>query len=182
MSKSLHTIQTIAKMGKIFSQIIFICCLIGAIGCCVGAVTLLGVNGLVIGGTNITALIVSESDIAMETMVFSCISGFIACTAECVVSKFANLYFKHELEAGTPFTLEGSREILRLGILTIAIPMGALLLEGIAYGVFQVLYPMAEQMNMEDISSIGLGVMFLVASVIFKYGSELREKDGIKQG
>ena len=140
MSKSLKTIQTLANLGKIFSQIIYICCIVGGIGCLVGIIALLGVNGLVIGGKDITSLIVSKSNIAIETLVFYCIAGFIACVAECIVAKFANTYFKHELVAGTPFTMDGSKEILRLGILTI-------------------------------------GIMFIVASVIFKYGAELLEKN-----
>ena len=176
MSKSLNIIQTLAKLGKIFSQIIFVCCLVGGIGGLVGIAVLLGAKGLVIGGRDITSLFISESSITKETMIFACIAAFIACAAECVLSKFANIYFKHELADGTPFTAEGSREILRLGILTIAIPMGALILEGIVYGISEVFYPMTEQIHMEDMASVGMGIMFLIASVIFKCGAELLEK------
>ena len=34
------------------------------------------------------------------------------------------LYFKNELADGNPFTLRGAKELMRLGILTIAIPLG----------------------------------------------------------
>ena len=130
MSKSLHTIQTLARLGKVFTQIIVICCIVGAVGCCVGIAALLGINSLTLGGRDIAAVIIMGSNTGMETMVFACIAGLIACVAECVLSKFANLYFRHELAAGTPFTMEGSKEILRLGILTIVIPLGTLILEG----------------------------------------------------
>lgn len=181
MSKSLHTIQTLAKLGRIFSQIIFICCLVGGIGSFVGIVVLLGADGLVIGGKDITAMFISESDIARETMIFACIAAFIASAAECVLSKFANVYFKHELASGTPFTVEGSKEILRLGILTIAIPMGALILEKIAFGVYCEFFTVAEQFRMEDMSGVGLGVMFIVASVIFRYGAELSARKSLDE-
>ena len=177
MSKSLKTIQTLASLGKIFSQIIYVCCIVGGISCLVGITTLCGVNGLVIGGKDIASLIVSEGEIAIETLVFYCIAGCIACVTECIVAKFANIYFKHELNAGTPFTAEGSKEILRLGILTIAIPTGALLLEGVAFGIYEIIYPNAVQINMENMTSIGIGIMLILASVIFKYGAELIEKN-----
>ncbi len=175
MSKSLHTIQTLARLGRIFSQIIFVCCIVGAVGCCAGLVALLGINSLTLGGRDLTAMIIMGSNTGMETLVFACIAGLIACVAECVLSKFANIYFKHELAAGTPFTMEGSKEILRLGILTIAIPLGTLILQGIVYAIFEVFYPGTQQINMEDMASVGMGIMFILASVIFQYGAELGE-------
>ncbi len=181
MSKSLHTIQVLAKLGKIFSQIVFVFSLVGGIGCCVGFASLMGMNGLVIGGTDITALIVTESDRTMETLLFSCVSGLIACAAECVLSKFANIYFKRELESGTPFTNSGSREIRRLGILAVVLPLGARSLEGIVYGVYSIFYPMIEQEDMGDMTSVSIGVMFIVASVIFQYGTELKEQNEIEE-
>ena len=180
-SKSLSTIQTLAKLGKVLSQIVFVCCLIGAIGCCVGIAVLLIPNGIAVGGTDITWMFLSERELAVETMVFACVSGLIACGAECVLSKFANVYFRHELAAGTPFTMAGSKEILRLGILTIAIPMGALILEGIAYGIYKGIFPAAERINMEDMTSVGMGILFIVASVVFQYGAELREQKNAEE-
>ena len=181
MRKSLHTIQTLARLGKIFSQIIFVCCIVGAVGCCVGIVALAGINGLVVGGKDLTAMVISGSNTGMETLVFACIASLIACVAECVLSKFANIYFKHELAAGTPFTMEGSKEILRLGILTIVIPLGALILEGIVYTISEVFYPATQQLNMEDMTSVGMGIMFILASVIFQYGAELGEQKQIDE-
>ena len=178
MSKSLHTIQVLAKTGKILSKIVFICCLVGGIGCCVGLAALLGLQGLVIGGVDVTGLIVERGDTPMSTLLFACVSGFIACAAECVLSKFAEHYFRHELEAGTPFTLAGARQIRRLGILTIALPVGALILQQIVYGVFRVFDPMTQQWEPGNMLSVGMGILFLVASVIFQYGAELTQPNG----
>ena len=181
MSKSLRTIQTLARLGRIFSQIVFVCCIVGAVCCRVGIAALLGINSLTLGGRDLTAMIIMGSSTGMETMVFACIAGLIACVAECILSKFANIYFRHELAAGTPFTMEGSKEILRLGILTIVIPLGALILEGIVYTIFEVFYPATRQLNMEDMASVGMGIMFILASVIFQYGAELGEQKQIDE-
>ena len=40
MSKTLGTIQKLAKLGKVLSTIVFVFCLVGAIGCAVGLISL----------------------------------------------------------------------------------------------------------------------------------------------
>lgn len=173
MKKPIETLKTIAKVGKIISQIIFICCIVGIIGCLVGLVILLGVN---LFGTNFAALFISNTDIAIETIVFACISGLITCICEGILAKYANNYFKMALAQQTPFTLTGSQEMFRLGVLTIALPLGAILIQDIGYGIFHAYYPACQQFNINGIEGIGLGVMFIILSVIFKYGAELEEK------
>ena len=59
----------------------------------------------------------------------------VVCAGEAVLAKFAEVYFQNELQAETPFTLAGAKELLRLGILTITIPTGCAVAESIVEGV-----------------------------------------------
>lgn len=96
----------------------------------------------------------------------------IIIAAEAVVAKFINVYFKHELKAGTPFTFEGAKEMLRLGIITIAVPAGASLAATIVFDIMAAGSGLDSEFNFEI--SLGMGLMFLALSPLLKHGTELR--------
>lgn len=106
----------------------------------------------------------------------------IVCAGEAVLAKFAEVYFKNELKAGTPFTLSGARELLRLGILTLAVPTGCVvagrIVEGIAAGFMKTERASSIGMYFDNAASIALGVMFIVISLLCRYGAELGKGDG----
>lgn len=125
--KTLITIQTLAKIGKILSKIIFICCIVGFCGCIVGIVSLaIGAESLKLGG-------------------------------------------------GNPFTLRGAKELMRLGILTVAIPLGTVIVCAIGVAIADVVYPGIDKLSVGEFSSVGLGVMMIVLSLFCRYGAELKE-------
>lgn len=175
--KTLKTIQTLSKIGKIFCKVIFILCLIGAIGCAAGIVSLALVpEGLEIGNLTIKGLIEKSSDISVGACYAAMAVGIVYCAGEAVLCKIAEKYFKNELEAGTPFTLDGAKELMRLGILTICIPLATVFVSGIVYGVMSVFFKVSEDVNLSNFTSVGLGVMFIVMSLICRYGAEITDE------
>ena len=76
----------------------------------------------------------------------------IVCAGQAVLAKFAETYFKNKLQAGTPFTFGGAKELLRLGVLTL-------------------------DLSFDNGASIVLGVMFLPGSLPCRYGAELTQQD-----
>ena len=64
-------------------------------------------------------------------------AGMILCAGEAVLAKFAEHYFKRELADGTPFDLGGAKELMRLGILAICIPIGMQMIAEIVYAVME---------------------------------------------
>ena len=105
----------------------------------------------------------------------------IVCAGQAVLAKFAETYFSNELQAGTPFTFGGAKELLRLGVLTLVIPTGCSVLGSIAEGIAAGFWN-AEKAAMQDLSfdngaSIVLGVMFLPGSLPCRYGAELTQQD-----
>lgn len=112
--------------------------------------------------------------------VTAALSGWlIVCAGEAMLAKFAEICFKNELMVGTPFTLDGAKEMLRLGILTFAIPTGCpvvgSIVEGIVAGFMNTEKAAAMDMHFDNAASIALAVMFIVASLLCRYGAELRE-------
>ena len=172
--QTLVTIQKLVRLGKILSKIIFTCCIIGICGCVAGIVSLAaGLETLRIGSVTLGGLVEKSAEMSIGSFYATMAVGIILCAGEAVLSKFALLYFRHELEDGTPFTLEGAREMFRLGVLTVCIPFGSLLLAVITHGVLAQYLPDVAELKLDCDGSFALGVMFILTSLICKYGAEI---------
>lgn len=179
-TKTLKAIQVLSKIGSIICKIVFICCLIGAICCAAGIVTFAFIPGdLKVGDVTFHALIEEEADISIGTVYAAMAVGTILCAAEAVLSKIAGNYFKNELEAGTPFTFEGAKELTRLGIITICVSIGTAILAGITYAVISLCFNAKPDVNISSgFSSVGLGVTFIITALFFRHGAEISAGEG----
>lgn len=177
--KSLSVIQTLSKIGKIFSNIINVCCVVGIVGCICGLISVpFADKGIFkIGGTSVYGLIFAGEKID-SYQVYTVLAGvLIFCIGEYIVSRFSKRYFKNELEAGTPFTLDGANELMRLGIITICVPIGAIVLSEIVCAVITNIAGFGEAIDFDGYDSVAIGVMFIFMSVICRCGAEaLNEK------
>ena len=80
-------------------------------------------------------------------------------------------YLTHELADGTPFTDSGATELRRLGVLTIVLPLAGLIVRSLPYIALDVSAPY----GLDNASSVVLGVVLIIASVVFRYGAELTQ-------
>lgn len=176
--KTLKTIQTLSKIGKILSKIVFICCIVGFCACIAGAVGIaVGGRTLKLGGVTINSFIMSEAGIGTGAVYSAIVSGAILCAGEGVLAKFAEHYFGRELSDGTPFNIAGAKELLRLGILTICIPLGTRIIAEIIVAMFSEFMAGAEPISFDNGGSVALGVMFIIMSLVCRYGAELRAEE-----
>ena len=177
--KTLQNIQTLSKVGKILCKIVFIFCLVGGIGCAVGIVSLaLLPDQLQIGGVTIHNMVEKNAEVSLGTCYAAMAAGIVLCTGEAVLCKIAGRYFKNELAAGTPFTFDGAREMIRLGICTICIPIGTQIIASIVHAVFRVTMADVQPIELSAFSSgsISLGFMFIVSALLCRHGAEISEK------
>ena len=180
--KSLNTIQKLAKIGKILSRIAFLLSVVGFCGCVIGLLAAsLGNGGLLrLGGVTLHGMISGEYGLHIGSVTGLLSGWLIVCAGEAVVAKFAEGYFRNELAAGTPFTLPGAKELLRLGILTLAVPAGCALtgsiVRGIVAGFMKVEETAALNRSFNCDASIALGVLFLLGSLLCRYGAELTQR------
>lgn len=180
--KTLKTIQTLSKIGKIISRIIFIFCLIGGIGCIVGIISLAVIpDGFRLGGVTIHSMIEKNAEISMGTCYTAMAVGIVFCAGEAVLCKIAENYFKNEFAAGTPFTFDGAKELMRLGICTICIPIGTAVISGIVYGIISSVFSGVADYNISNFTSVGLGVMFIIMSLLCRYGAEITHNERVSQ-
>lgn len=173
MSKSLKTVQTICKVCKVLAEIAFVMFVV-IVALMLAAAIFTGTgyfDTLVSSGALILDDAIMYSGAAQEYVVAICVAIIIVFSAEAVVAKFINVYFKHELKAGTPFTFEGAKEMLRLGIITIAVPSAASVISAI---YLTVVTADSGDWNFSVKISLGMGLMFLALSPLLKHGTELR--------
>ena len=83
-------------------------------------------------------------------------------------------YFTAEQEAGTPFAKRGAEQIQRLGIRTIVFPLVAVILIAIVYTIFDL--PRNPGSDWSNLTSVTMGIVLILASLIFRYGAELEGK------
>ena len=97
-----------------------------------------------------------------------------------MLARFAEICFKNEGRAGTPFTQSGAKELTRLGILALTIPAGSSIVgsivEGIVAGGMNVETDALLNRYFDPAVNIALGVMFLLIALLCRYGAELRQE------
>lgn len=169
---TLEIIQKLSKLGKILSKIMYIACIVGFILCGVSMISiLLGIETFKLGGVSIHGII--ETKMNTDVLMGYIVVGMIICIGKAIVAKYAFNYFKGELEDGTPFNIERSKELKRLGIITICIPIMSQIICEIVLKVFNI----SSNIPLDNNGSVSLGIMFIVMSIILLYGAEGIQKD-----
>lgn len=180
--KSLNIIQKLFKIARVSSEVAFVFAIVGFCASLIGLICLCfgADNVLKIGGVTIHGIISENLGYDIKSVAAS-LSGLpFICVGAAVTAKFAEVNFKNELKEGTPFTLGGAKEMLRLGIITIAVPTGTAVIgrvvEGVVAGFMNVEKAKALEMYFDNETSIVLGIMFIAVSLLCRYGAEIKEK------
>jgi len=174
--KTLNVIQTISKVGRIVSSVLFVCCIVGFCLSAVGLIGLaLGGEAFKLGGVTIHSLIEKNAGVNRQTMVASTVVGMVFCMAYGVICRAAVTYFKHELADGTPFTMSGAAELMRLGILTATVSLGAAVLCSIGVAAANHFVQGIGEVSYGEYSCVGVGITLILLSLFCRYGAELNE-------
>lgn len=168
---TLKTIQTVFRMAKVISQIIFIGCIVGCCLCLAAAVGLaLDVPVLTIGQVNISGLVEAQAGRSAGVMALTILAGAFQVAALGILAKMAQRYLAREQKDGTPFTLGGAKHLRRLGIHSIWIPIVA---QVIAQVICKTLSSTAP-LELSSSISVSYGMMMILLSLVCQYGAELQ--------
>lgn len=176
--KTLNLIQKLMKVGKIISKIIFICCCVVSIACFVSIGILAIVSNLPIeiNGQTLVNYIMQTEKVNINELFPSMAALVFICAGEAVIAKFAEIYFNNELNKGNPFTFSGAKELLRLGILKISVPLVAAMIAEIASSIIAAIIDCRNNFSIDSGDNIIIGIMLIIISIIFKYGAEITNK------
>ena len=157
----------------------FVFSIIGICGCIVGIFSNAIGSGKVfkIGGVSMHGLVSDFNAYRVKSISETLTAWLIICVGEAVLSKFAEIYFRNALAVGTPFTQTGARELRRLGIMTMVIPTGCVVLAEIVQGIIIRFMNMTTDvwmdLNFDNEVSVIVGVMFIIGSFLCGYGAEM---------
>ena len=176
--KSLNTIQTISKIAKVFSSILFVFSIVGFCLCIVALFSsAYTFESFKLGGVNFDSILQDKADLS-ESMINSVFAqSAVIFAGTIVVAKLSELYFKHELKAGTPFTFDGAKELMRLGIISVCITIGTEIISSIVNSVFAKSADYAELTDIDTTSSVTIGIALIFISILCRYGAELAENN-----
>ena len=170
--KSLQTIQKTFRVFQILSKIAMVLSFVWAGFSALGL--LCGIlwyhNGTVVDASQ--ELLQSLNVTGGQTeMIGVLLVDLILALTDGTLLVFAVRYFKSEQKDGTPFTQHGADRILHLGILTIVLPLVAAILSAIVCEVLTL--PQDAVSDWGNLNSLTMGIVLILASLIFRYGAEL---------
>ena len=168
--KTLETIQKTFHIFGIFLKIAFVFCVVGAILCGVGAACVMAEQtqwlALKLFGQQ---LVLVPVGVSVNQIVAELFAGVVLLTTEATLLRFACHYIKVEQAEGTPFTENGADLLKKLGIRCIYMPIVAMVLVGVVTACFGAL----EVDGADSLPSLSVGLVLILASVIFRYGAQL---------
>ena len=177
--KSLQKIQKVFKVFQIITKIAMILSFVWAglasLGMLCGQVWYLG--GTVIGASQDAMLSLTVTD-GLPEMIGVLFTDAVFAVIDGILLIYALRYFKAEQAAGTPFTMRGAELLKRLGIQTIVLPLVASILAAIVCEIFGVLQSATQDWG--NLSSLTVGVVLILVSLVFRHGAELEEKRSLQ--
>ena len=108
------------------------------------------------------------------------LTGFVTALCEGILFAYANHYFAVEEKEGTPFTENGAKLTLNLGITAIVLSVVSSATQGIIYELMKLSELIEEFTNSWGVM---LGVTLILFSLIIRYGADLeknREKEKLE--
>ncbi|MGM9615132.1 MAG: hypothetical protein ACI3W7_06385 [Oscillospiraceae bacterium] len=165
IQKTFRVFQILTKIGMILS---FIWAGLVALGLLCSAVWYHG--GVVVGANQQMLYALTETG-ALSEMIGVLLIDLILALTDGILLVFALNYFKAEQADGTPFTKQGADRILHLGVRTIVLPLVAAILSAVVCELFAL--PQGVASDWGNLDSVVMGIVLILASLIFRYGAEL---------
>lgn len=172
--KSLQTIQKTFRVFQILTKIAMILSFVwaglAALGMLCGIVwyrggTVIGADQTLLYALTHTGGLTELTGVLLTDVIFALTDG--------VLLALAGRYWKAEQADGTPFTKRGAEQLKRLGIRAIVFSMVAAILAAIVCAIFDM--PQNAGGNWGDLTGVSMGIVLILASLVFRYGAELEE-------
>lgn len=170
--KSLEVIQKIVKVLKILAKIAYIFCIIGAVASAIGAASLFAIDeNSEIWKKALEAIQPDTIDLAAVRC--TCLTGVFVCAAGAVLSWFSKRLFEDELAAGTPFDRNICKDVLKVGIIYLAVSVVSGIIIAIIYACFNL------DADGSGFSGFTTGIVYIICWLLCRYGADVKEGVGV---
>lgn len=172
MENKLNTVVKISKVAAVICKVVSILCIVGASLCLAGVIifAFFGDFELSVGGVTLSGLINNEAGMSTKDIAVSVICAALECVFGAVLFTLANSHFKHDVEAGTPFSSKSGKEIRLLGILSLAFSLAESIITSAIINMTNSSADVSTEFN------ITLGVALILISFVFEYGAVLEKR------
>lgn len=170
--KSLEVIQKIVKVLRILAKIAYILCIIGAVASAIGAASLFAIDeNSEIWKKALEAIQPDTIDLAAVRC--TCLTGVFVCAAGAVLSWFSKRLFEDELAAGTPFDRHICKDILKVGIIYLAVSVVSGIIIAIIYACFKL------DADGNGFPGFTTGIVYIICWLLCRYGADVKEGVGV---
>ena len=170
--KSLEIIQKIVKVLRILAKIAYIFCIIGAVASAIGAASLFAIDeNSEIWKKALEAIQPDTIDLAAVRC--TCLTGVFVCAAGAVLSWFSKRLFEDELAAGTPFDRNICKDVLKVGIIYLAVSVVSGIIMAIIYACFNL------DADGSGFSGFTTGLVYIICWLLCRYGADVKEGVGV---
>lgn len=170
--KSLEVIQKIVKVLKILTKIAYIFCIIGAVASAIGTASLFAIDeNSEIWKKALEA--VKPDTIDLAAVRCTCLTGVFVCAAGAVLSWFSKRLFEDELAAGTPFDRHICKDMLKVGIIYLAVSVVSGIIIAIIYACFNL------DADGSGFSGFTTGIVYIICWLLCRYGADVKEGVGV---
>ena len=169
IQKTFRVFSVLSKVAMILS---FVWAGLTALGLLCGIVWYSGGGAVMAGRETLLYLTAANS---LSQMMGVLLTDLVFALTDGVLFLLAFRYFRQEQEDGTPFTRDGAEQIRNLGIWTIALPLAAVVLSA----AFREVFGVSRAGDWDNQFSIALGIVLILASLIFRCGAEQGERTDV---
>lgn len=175
----LDTIQKVFGVFKIIARVGMIVCYVAA-GLAIAGGIIYSANGEMaffkLGGTTIYLPFVyhfNADAVSSVKIGWTMLSGGVGALLEGILLTFACRYLTLEQKEGTPFTENGAKSLLSLGIMSIVLSVIEI---SVKLGIYKLMK--LSEITEDFLSAWGtiLGVCLILFSLVARYGAELEQK------
>ena len=175
--KSLKTIQIVMKVLRVLCLIGFIFCIVGAAGCFLGLISFSFLKDIEIEkGKSVAQYIIDTGNMSTNEVYTALAVGLFISLAGIALMKYNELFYKKEVDLGTPFKKEMAKKMREVGLVNIIATIAISSIAAIAVAIAEAVTKENFYFNYSVFSSILYGVFLLFLSLFADYGAELEEK------
>ena len=170
--KSLKIIQVLAKILHVIFIVVFIACIVGASACLLGLILVPIFKGVVIYEDKTFEVLIAEKGAPLYQVYTGLAVGLLSCGVGIFLGKYNELFFKEEIELGTPFDMGIVKKMRMVALVNIVASLALAIVCGVGVGIVQYLNHSDFEFKGELLSFVGFGLAMLVISLFCEYGAE----------
>lgn len=164
--KSLDRVQTIAKVLKILSMIVFVCSIV-----ILSILSILLIVFCFVGNNVEFVNFFARMGLPYEfnTVLCALICLILQFIGSIIIYSKVVRFYKLELELGNPFDKPLIKEMRKVGVWRIVLPIVLSVIIATITACFGL------SLNMSALSGVTMGIVYLIVSCILEYGSEMKK-------